>query len=224
MDITDFSFENGLPDPDELTRAWLPEIEKAASAHVAESKLQIFFIAALRVGAKSRGLANFNLKEVIELSGYSKSTFFRIFEGHTAFMYEAYLLTAKLSFKVFEKHLVTRERSLEDVARFTTEMFYGANCTVPSEFTELLWEEHGGLHSEFHPHLVELPPILLRYLRNNGPTQHLNISEAELLGVIQTLDWDMLNARIDPSKTFPSVEQYDRLRKMFYGMLVASAT
>lgn len=219
MDVTDFDFEQGLPDQNELIKAWLPKIEKAAVSMTSEDKLQTFFLAGLRLSAKSKSLSGFNMMNIIQKAGYSRSTFFRLFEGYTEFLLKAYQLTCQLSVAVYASKLKGREMTLEEFCKFTTDIFYGANHAVPNEIPVMLYKDHGKSFKEFHPHLKLLAPIMLGYLRKNPPTANLNITEEELDGVIHLLDWDILKARLDPDEEFPSMAQYKRLRRMFYGTL-----
>ena len=42
----------------------------------------------------------------------------------------------------------------------------------------------------------------MEYLNSNPATSELDVDQEELDGIIHTLDWDMLQARIDPKEVF----------------------
>jgi len=154
-------------------------------------------------------------------AGYSRSTFFRLFEGFAGFLIQGYQLTCLLSVKVYEDQLRNRPMTLEAFSKFTADIFYSANCTVPNEICTMLWKEHGKSHAEFHPHLSLIGPIVTDYLQKNPATAALQLDVDQLEGAIKMLDMDILQARLDPKETFPSCKQYQRLHKMFLGALLA---
>src|SRR5210317_425782 len=94
--ITDFDFHAATADPDSLIQAWMPEIEEAAQQYVPDDRFIAFLVAALRLGARSKSLKGLNLMRLVEVAGYSRSTFFRLFEGHTGFLLNGYQLTCQL--------------------------------------------------------------------------------------------------------------------------------
>ena len=159
---------------------------------------------------------------LVEVAGYSRSTFFRLFEGHTGFLLNGYQLTCQLSTHVYAKHLTNQPRSLEEFCTFTTDVFYGANCTIPHEILQMLWREHDMTHQEFHPHVVGLAPIMRDYLAKNPATQHLDIDVDELNGVLNNLDLVILNARLENNELWGTPFYYKKLRKMLRGYFLAS--
>lgn len=217
--ITDFTISEGIPEMDHLIQAWLPEIEIAARDYVPNDRIQAFFLAALRLGAKSKSLEGFNLFAVIERSGYSRSTFFRLFEGYTGFLLNGYKLTCSLSIRVFAKHLSERAMTLDEFIAFSSDILYGANCTVPNEVTRALWQEAKQEHLVFHAHIKEVARVMHEYLKWNQATAHLAIEEDDILEFIRIIDWELLQARVDNSPHFPSVPHYWRLRRMLTGYL-----
>jgi AraC-like DNA-binding protein len=221
--ITDFDFETHDADMDALIAAWLPEIEAAAEAHVPDDRFMSFLVAVLRLGARSKSLKGFNMMEVINKAGYSRSTFFRLFEGYTGFLFKGYQLTCRLSTIVYQQHLQDQELSLDEFCTFTADVFYGANCTIPHEVIQMLWREHDLTHLEFHPHLTELAPMIREYLAANPPTAHLSVDVEELDGVLKTLDLVILNARLEDNTLWGTPFYYKKLRKMIKGYLIACA-
>ena len=221
--ITDFDFETHDADMDALIAAWLPEIEAAAEAHVPDDRFMSFLVAVLRLGARSKSLKGFNMMEVINKAGYSRSTFFRLFEGYTGFLFKGYQLTCRLSTIVYQQHLQDQELSLDEFCTFTADVFYGANCTIPHEVIQMLWREHDLTHLEFHPHLTELAPVIRDYLAANPQTAHLSVDVEELDGVLKTLDLVILNARLEDNALWGTPFYYKKLRKMIKGYLIACA-
>lgn len=112
--ITDFDFTTFPADQDNLIKAWLPEIEESARSYVPDDRFIAFLIAALRIGARSKSLDGFNLMQIVEKAGYSRSTFFRLFEGYSGFLLNGYKLTCDLSIRVYERHLGGHERTLDE--------------------------------------------------------------------------------------------------------------
>ena len=221
LEITDFDFETQSADPDALIAVWMPEIEAAAETHVPDNRFVAFLTAAMRLGARSKSLSGLNVNKLIETAGYSRSTFFRLFEGQTGFLLKGYQLTCLLSTKVYEKHLMDQELSLDEFCTFTADVFYGANCTIPHEILQMLWREHDVTHQEFHPHVAGLAPIMRDYLARNPATQHLDIDVEELDGVVKNLDLAILTARLEDNPRWGTPFFYKKLRKMLKGYLVA---
>ncbi|MCR9110736.1 MAG: hypothetical protein NXH94_17795 [Rhodobacteraceae bacterium] len=217
--IVEFDVEDILVDHGQLIAAWMPAIESVARHHVSDDRFQAFMIAALRLGAASGGLRGVNVVNIVEKAGYSRATFFRMFEGHTSFMLKGYQLVCVLSLEVYRELLESREMSIEEFCRFTCNVFYGAICTWPNELIQMLWQEHGASQREFHPHLPQLAKIMESYLKVNPATAHLKVEIDDLEGVIQTLDWDILRAKTDPAEEFPTIKQYWRLRRILQGYL-----
>ena len=147
LPITNFDFETKTADQDLLIKAWMPEIEQAALTHVADSRTTAFVIALLRAAARSKSFKNLNMMELIQKSGYSRATFFRMFEGYTGFLLKGYQLTCMLSTRVYIKYLKEQQLSLDEFCTFTTDVFFGANCTVPNEVVQMLWQEHSVSHA-----------------------------------------------------------------------------
>ena len=189
--ITSFNFLTQPADQDALIRAWVPEIEAAAAEHVPDDRFVAFLTAAIRLGARSKSLEGFNLMQIVEKAGYSRSTFFRLFEGYTAFLFTGYKISCLLSTKVYARHLVAQERALDEFCTFTADVLIETNCTIPNEIVQMLWREHKLPHLAFHPHLSELAPIMAHYLSQNPQTQHLKVDVDELDGVIKCIDLDI---------------------------------
>ena len=223
LPITNFDFATNPADSDALIADWMPEIEAEAKTYVPDDRLIAFLVAGLRLGARSKSLNGLNLARLIETAGYSRSTFFRLFEGHTGFLLKGYQLTCLLSTRVYAKHLEEQELTLEEFCTYTTDVFFGANCTIPVEIVQMLWSEHGKSHIEFHPHVLGLAPMIQDYLRENAATAHLTIDLEELKGVLKNLDLAILNARLDNDPRWGTPYYYHKLRKMLLGYLLTCA-
>jgi len=222
LPIIAFDFANENANVDKLIQAWLPEIEQQAIRYVPDDRFISFLTAALRLGARSKSLEGFNLMQVIHKAGYSRSTFFRLFEGYTSFLLKGYQVTCLLSTRAYETHLNEQILSLNSFCTFTADVFYGANCTIPNEIIQMLWKEHNLTHDTFHPHLAGLAPIMYDYLKRNEATQHLNIDLEEFAGVLKTLDLAILNARLSNDPAWGTPFYYKKLLKMLQGYLLIS--
>ena len=222
LPIIAFDFANEPADQDRLIQAWLPEIEQQAIHHVPDDRFISFLIAALRLGARSKTLEGFNMMQLVQKAGYSRSTFFRLFEGYTSFLLKGYQLTCSLSTKAYETHLNERTLNLDEFCAFTADVFYGANCTIPNEIIQMLWKEHDLTQEAFHPHLADLAPIMHRYLKGNEATQHLDIDLEEFAGVLKTLDLAILNARLNDDPDWGTPYFYKKLHKMLKGYLLSN--
>ena len=221
LDIVNFDFASAPADPDLLIQAWVPEIEQAAITHVPDDRFIAFLTAALRLGARSKSLKGLKLIEVVEKAGYSRSTFFRMFEGQTQFLLKGYQLTCLLSTKVYAKHLHSQTLSLDEFCTFTVDVFFGANCTIPHEILQMLWREHDLTHSAFHPHLDDLGPIMQTYLSQNPQTQYLKVDIEELDEVLKSFDLAILNARLEDNEKWGTPFYYKKLKKMLQGYFIA---
>lgn len=158
--------------------------------------------------------------ELIQKSGYSRATFFRMFEGFTGFLLNGYQLTCVLSTKVYVHNLNQQQLSLEEFCTFTADVFFGANCTIPNQIVQMLWNEHRLSHAKFHPHVVDLAPVIRTYLAHNPQTQHLQIDMVELDGVMKNLDLVFLNARLDDEELWGTPFFYKKIRRMLHGYLL----
>lgn len=219
--ITSFDFDRQPADSDALIRAWMPEIETAAREHVPDDRFIAFLVAALRLGSRSKTLEGLNVFEIVEKAGYSRSTFFRLFEGYTSFLLKGYQTTCLLSTKVYERHLFEQKLSRDEFCAFTADVFFGANCTVPHEIIRMLWQEHDLTHQQFHPHVSGLTLGVQRYLATNEQTRHLDIDTDELNGVLNSLDLVILNARLEDNALWGTPFYYKKLKKMLMGYLIA---
>ena len=223
LSITSLRFSAQSADQDALIKAWVPEIEAAAADYVPDDRWVAFLTAVLRLGAHSKSLDGFNLVQIVEKAGYSRSTFFRLFVGYTSFLFTGYKLSCLLSTKVYARYLTAQERSLDEFCTFTADVFFGANCTVPNEIVQMLWREHNLPHLEFHPHLSELALVMAPYLAQNPQTQHLKIDFDEFDGVLKSFDLDILTARLEGNPLWGTPFYYNKLRKMLQGYLLACA-
>lgn len=221
--IVDFDFAAQPADPDALVQAWMPELERAAKLHVPDDRFIAFLIAALRMGARSKNLKGLSVMRIVQDAGYSRATFFRLFEGHTHFLLKGYQLTCLLSTHVYEGELSGQELSLDAFCAFTADVFYGANCAIPAEMVQMLWHEHDLTQSEFHPHLANLTTIISTYLSQNSQTQHLQIDVDELEGVLNNLDLVILTARLENNPRWGTPFFYNKLRKILKGYLLTCA-
>jgi AcrR family transcriptional regulator len=222
LQIIAFDFATAKADSDALMRAWVPEIEEAARIHVPDDRFVAFLVAALRLGAQSKNLDGFSLMQIVNKAGYSRSTFFRLFEGYTGFLLKGYQTMCALSARVFAKHLLQREMTLDEFCKFTADVFYGANCTIPPEICQMLWGEHDLPHAKFHPHLRDVAQVIADYLESNPPTQHLNLGVDELTDLVRDLDLVLLNARLESDPQLGTPRLYMRLRRMLKGYLESS--
>lgn len=218
--LAEFTFDETLPDKDQLERAWLCEIEKVLSSTDLGDKDMSFFISGLRLATRYKSIRKISVSAISKLSGYSRATFFRTFGNYQDFALEGYRLTCKASVLVYEDHLRGRAMSRPEFVKFTSAFFYGANICMPTDIVRELWMSRQWSQLEFHPHLPDVARVMGNYLRHNEQTRHILMSDTELLGVVQSLDLDILMARLDERITFPSMHQYRRLGHFLEGALM----
>lgn len=123
--LAEFTFDETLPDKDQLERAWLCEIEKILSSSDLGDKDMSFFISGLRLAARYKSIRKLSVSAISKLSGYSRATFFRTFGNYQDFALEGYRLTCKASVLVYEGHLRGRAMSRKEFG-FTAGMLKGA--------------------------------------------------------------------------------------------------
>lgn len=213
----DFNFEVGATEIERLSEVWLKEIEEAALTASTDDKFSAFLISVLRLGKKHKSLKSFNVFQIAETAGYARSTFFRLFENYTQFLLKAYQVSAQLATDVYQKYLEEQQMSLEEFIQFTSDVFYGVNCTIPNEVMQLLWNEHALKHEEFHPHLSDVASVMFDYLSQNDQTRNLALDKSELSGIIHSIDRDMLMARVENHPDWGTPEYYIKLKKLFHG-------
>lgn len=208
--ITDFDFDIALPNLNELSEAWLCAIETAAERQLKCPKTLAFFIALAKLVVKTRGINNRGLKQLEAVSGYSKSTFFRMFPSYKQFLLLSYQMSSDLTVDVYIQTLDDKELSIEEFSKLTTDIFYGAHCVLPNGFTQLFWP--GMSQAALHPHLDRVVQEMVKYLHANPKTASLKIETAHLAQYIKSMDWDILRLRHEATETFPNHEQYWRFR------------
>ena len=214
--ISEFNFESTIPDIDTHIQMWLPEVEKAARSFVANDRYQAFFLAALRMAASTKSLKGFSVPNLAKKAGYSRSTFFRLFEGYSGFLIQGYQLTCLLSVKVYEDQLRNRPMTLEAFSKFTADIFYSANCTVPNEVCTMLWKEHGKSHAEFHPHLSLIGPIVTDYLQKTPPLRRCNWMLTSWKAQSKCWIWISCKRGWTPKKPFPAASNISGCIKCFW--------
>ena len=223
LDITSFNFETEPVNQKALIEAWLPEIEMVAWNHEPDVTRATFLIAVLRLGVNSKAINKIKLEAVIKLSGYGRSTFFRLFGNKSGFLLEAYQFTYSLSIEVYAKYLNQQKLNVAEFSKFTVDIFYGANCSVPKGFLKALWDEGTKSHREFHPHLIKLTPIIFSYLTQNAQTKHLKIDVDELDGVLKTLDLEFLHSQLENDRHWGTPVSHQKIRRILGGYLLSCA-
>jgi len=221
--ITDLNLDTAFPSQRELIDAWLPEIQEAAKLHAPQDHFLAFFYVSLAFVAKNEGISGLNLKSLVYHSGYSKSSFYRLFDGYSSFLMDVYQTTRLLGVKVYLKHLKARPMDLETFITFSANVLYSANAALPGDLSKLLWEGRSIDHIEFHPHLSEAAQGIADYLNSNPQTSHMGILQEDMFELLRTLDWDMLQAFIKEDPSCPSQAHYRHLRRLFRGYLLQLA-
>lgn len=219
--ITNFDFSKSPAKRADLIRAWVPEIEEIANVTITDDKFKSFLLAAIRLGAKRQSLNILTVEKLSNIAGYSRSTFFRLFESQTQFFLRGYQLSCLLSIKVYEKHLSDQVLDLDAFCTFTTDVFFGANFTISPEIIQFLWRKHKRSQAEFHPHLQELARIMQAYLQQNSPTKNIQIDIDELTAVITLLDLDILTARLENDPLLGTADHYLRLKRLLRGYFLS---
>lgn len=209
--LTDFDFDTALPNFNELSKAWLCAIEKEAHSRIKCPKTRAFFIASAKLVVKTRDSNIWGVKQLEAVSGYSRSTFFRIFPSYKEFLLRAYHMSSDLTIDVYIQTLGDKELSIEEFSKLTTDIFYGAHCVLPNGIIQMFWP--GMSQTELHPHLDRVVQEMVKYLNANPKTASLTVDTAQLAQYVKSMDWDIMRLRHEATETFPSHEQYWRFRR-----------
>jgi|GEM_PF-1044454 len=222
--LTDFSFDTQLVDRRILVKVWRPEIENAAQKWIVDNRHKSFFIASLRLAIAYQNLNQVSIEKISQKSGYSRSTFFRLFGKQSEFILKTYQMICWLSVKVYKKYLNEKKLDTEEFVDFTISMFFGSNLTFEPPLIQSLWHESQCSHRDFHPHLEDLSDIVVIYLRNNESTKHIPILSDDITRVLGMLDLEMLNAKLENSSESGTPKQYIRLKHILRGYLYSIST
>ena len=215
-----FDVEDFLSETDLLTSLWADEIAKAATEHIADNRWEAFALSGIRQYANANSLAEVKIANLAKQAGYSKSTFFRIFDNLTKYQLRLYQLVSQLSVEVYEQRLFAKPRSPLDFANFTINLFYSADCTIPNEWVAMLWEKYGHLgHDNFHPQLSDISRTITEYTQKHRSLGYANLSASDVHAVVCLYEREILESRLAPQPSFPSPGQSLRWKRMLFGLV-----
>lgn len=213
-----FNVEDVLSEPDLLTSIWADEIAKAATQHIADNRWEAFALSGIQQYANASSLAEVKIANLVKQAGYSKSTFFRIFDNLTKYQLRLYQLVSQLSVEVYGQRLFAKARSPLEFADFTINLFYSADCTIPNDWVATLWNKYGHLgHDKFQPQLPDISKKIVEYAQQHRSLGYADVSLSDVHAVICLYEREVLESRLEPQPSFPSAEQSLRWKRMLFG-------
>lgn len=213
--------EGRTENPESIARNILKDIEISAATEVSGNAKRAFLAAALRSATKPQSTHGLHLKNIINASGYSRATFFRVFESNNAFRAECYMVFSALAVSTLERHLKGKERTAEDFAIF-------ASSAISGIYHSLIKPFHGqiegttdaiGKSAPDVPH--HLSHVISDYLRTNPRTRHLQISKTEIRICLRAIEIELLGP---PHEWQPETQarSHRAITKAIYGLILAS--
>jgi AraC-like DNA-binding protein len=220
-----FDVEDVLSDPDLVTSLWADEVAKAASERIADNRWEAFALAGIRQYAHAETLAEVKIANIVKQAGYSRSTFFRIFDNLTKYQLRLYQLVSQLSVDVYAERLFAKPRSPQEFARFTVNLFYSADCTIPNDWVAMLWKKYGHLgHDSFHPQLPDISRIITQYTQKHRALGYAQLTMSDVHSVVCLYEREVLESRLGPRPSFPSAAQSLRWKRMLFGLVADPKT
>ncbi|WP_157132291.1 hypothetical protein [Roseobacter sp. AzwK-3b] len=215
-----FDIEDFLSEPELLTSLWADEVAKAASEHIADNRWEAFALAGIRQYAHANSLAEVKIANIVKQAGYSRSTFFRIFDNLTKYQLRLYQLVSQLSVDVYKQRVFAKPRSPLDFANFTINLFYSADCTIPNDWVAMLWKKYGHLgHESFHPQLADISRIITQFTQKHRALGYAELTVSDVHPVVCLYEREVLESRLGPQPSFPSAEQSLRWKRMLFGLV-----
>ncbi|NHQ75907.1 hypothetical protein HAT86_15765 [Roseovarius gahaiensis] len=215
-----FDVEDLLSETDLLTSVWADEIAKAATQHIADNRWEAFALAGIRQYANATSLAEVKIANIAKQAGYSKSTFFRIFDNLTKYQLRLYQLVSQLSVEVYGQRLFAKPRSPLEFAHFTINLFYSADLTIPNDWVAMLWGKYGHLgHDKFHPQLPDIARKITQYTQKHRSLGYANLSVSDVHAVVCLYEREVLESRLGSQPSFPSPAQSLRWKRMLFGLV-----
>lgn len=216
-----FTVEQVLSETDLVTRVWADEIAKAASEHIADSRWEAFALAGIRQYANASSLAEVKIANLVKQAGYSKSTFFRVFDNLTKYQLHLYQLVSQLSTEVYAQRLFAKPRSPMEFAEFTIDLFYSADCTIPNDWVATLWKKYGHIgHEKFHPQMINISRTIVSYTQEHRALGYKVLSVPDVHAVTCLYERDVLESRLGSQASFPSARQVRRWKDLLFGLVV----
>lgn len=199
----------------------LREIEISASIEFAGSAKGAFLIAALRAAPKAHASHQLHLKNIINTSGYSRATFFRVFGSNHAFRTECYSVFSTLAASAIDRLLRAKKRTAADFAMFASSAIYCAFNFLLLPLYEQQQKAATRVEKPSQDTNTKLSAALANCLYANSPTRHLQISIHEIGFCLRAIETDLLDTRPDHSID-DQAQRYKNIRKIFWGMMLAS--
>ena len=215
-----FDVEDYLAETDLITSVWADEISKAASQHIADNRWEAFALAGIRQYASAQSLTEVKIANLAKQAGYSRSTFFRVFDNVTKYQFHLFKIVSSLSVDVYQDRVFSKHRSPLEFVNFTINLFYSADCTIPNDWVETLWKRYGHCgFDDFNPQLPKISKVIKQYIQDHPGLGYADISEADIHAFVRLYERDILESRLGPTPIFPSESQSSRWKRMFLGLI-----
>ena len=215
-----FNVEDVLTETDLVTRVWADEIANAASDHIADSRWEAFALAGIQQYANASSLAEVKIANLVKQAGYSRSTFFRVFDNLTKYQLHLYQLVSQLSTEVYAKRLFAKPRPPLEFAEFTINLFYSADCTIPNDWVATLWKKYGHVgHEKFHPQLSDISRTIAQYTQEHRSLGYNELAVSDVHPVVCLYEREVLESRLGAQPSFPAARQARRWKDLLFGLV-----
>ncbi|MCL7407348.1 hypothetical protein MWN63_15320 [Paradonghicola geojensis] len=218
QDVFDLSSDDFMIDRREIEKLWVETLLRRISKNPNRDKFWVFLQAALYLYSKSP-TKRLHVSEIIEKSGYSRSSFFRI-NSFSEFQLRAYRRLGILVVQEFEDFVSNRLLSPVEFADAALSIIYSSHIAIRNEIFNKLVQAHEGLTPvEFNPSVDFFAEIVQKYCNENSYLGYRRITAKEASKCVRLLDYDIFTERTLRGNVFPSKEQAVRLHAMFLGFI-----
>lgn len=219
--VADFNFTENTVDLQDLTRAWDAALEEALLTLTHDNKVNTFLIAGVKVGLRYKKIS---ANAVALMSGYSKSTFFRLFPNVDHFTEQGFFLVNSLIIKIYEKHVYSSELTLEGHVDLILTLCVGAYAVYPADILKRMSEKHNGDIVKIHPHTPRLAEAIIKGLHHQAATRDLAIEYQSLIDLLFMLDDNLMRTALQCDGTLLKPTYFDFLYKVLHGFLAQCHT
>jgi AraC-like DNA-binding protein len=203
-----------------IQEAWRQIVERRLSSVVPESKSETFIRSAILFYARSPSVVRVTADVIIAKSGFSRSSFFRVFSSYTDFQIKMYRYLCVIAAMEYLSIINRRQLNPGQLADITLSVIYSSNIAIPnSHFLNMVRGAPELKYTDFNQATPIIAAGLHEYIEKHRHLGYACVSLSELQGLLDTLDFDIFNQRVSPSGGFPSAEQARRLRKLFLGFI-----
>lgn len=200
--------------PEAVADVWVDLIEERIETKNIDFVRKTFFMTGIYLHRRNYG-KNVKAKEIYSLSGYSKSTFHRIFDNFPAFQLRLYHFLTDIVIDIYREALNLRERTPNEFCRFSRDCIISSHLAAPKSLISDLYRINSPISPEhFHPYVPRVAEVMFDYIRAHRNLGFREFSQRELTAVIRTLDYDILFSKVSEFGDFPTFDQAHRLERM----------